>query len=178
VRVKERKLLLHINPLPEVTAEVRRGVICLGSPAELSATGGVSYIWYDGEVEIGNEASISHTPTECRRIYFTVLVTDANDCENTAEVNVQVDENTVAGTLTGPSSVCVSSPNGTLSLADYTGEIQRWEKFENGGTNWTTINATSDTYDFTNLTTATSFRAIIKNAEYAGNYLPTRLMSQ
>src|SRR5690606_6856827 len=157
------EITVTIFALPEVTASVEEEVICLGSPAEVTATGGVSYIWYDGEEEIGSEAAITHTPTEAGAYTFTVLVTDVNGCENTADVNVQVDENTVAGSLTGPASVCVSSPKGTLTLSGYTGEIQRWERSEDGGDNWTGLNETAETYQFENLTSATSFRAIVKN---------------
>ena len=157
------QISITINPLPVVTAAAQEIEICLGSPAELSATGGVSYIWYYGEVEIGSQANISYTPTTAEEYTFTVLVTDDNGCTSTAEVNVVVDKNTNAGNLTGPASVCVASPNGTLTLADYTGEIQRWEKSEDGETNWTAITATSETYNFSNLTSPTSFRAIIKN---------------
>jgi len=167
-------ITVKVYSLPEVTASAEEGVICLGSPAELSSTGGVSYIWYDGEEEIGSEASISHTPSEAGDYIFTVLVTDTNGCENTAEVNIQVDENTVSGTLTGPEKVCINSPSGTLNLAGYTGEIQRWESSTDGGSNWTEISNTSETYEFPDLDSGTIFRVIVKNGvceEQASNQI-------
>ena len=156
-------ITVSVRSLPEVTASVEEEVICLGSAALLSATGGISYIWYDGEEVIGNEASISHTPTVAGEYTFKVFITDTNGCENTAEVNVQVEENTVAGTLTGPSRVCINSASGTLNLADFTGKIQRWEKSTDNGVNWIEIANTAATIDFSNIQTSTIFRTFVKN---------------
>ncbi|MFN4763941.1 PKD-like domain-containing protein [Gillisia sp. Q332] len=156
-------ITVTVYSLPEVTASVEENIICFGSPAELTATGGVTYTWYNGEEVIGNEASISHIPTEAGDYTFNVFVTDANGCENTAEVTVKVDETTIAGTISGQESVCISSPSGSFILEGNTGEIQHWESSTDGGTNWSEITNTSATLDFADLATNTIFRAIVKN---------------
>lgn len=159
----ERALItVKVYPLPAVTASVEQEIICLGNPALLTATGGISYIWYEGEEVIGDGANFSYTPSAAGNYIFKVLVTDNNGCQNSAEVNVQVDDNTVPGTLTGPLSVCVSSPTGTLTLAGYTGNVIRWEKSIDGVA-WTNIAETTGSLNFTNLTAATRFRAVVKN---------------
>ncbi len=157
------EITVTVFALPEVTASVEESIICKGSPAELSASGGVSYIWYDGEDIIGTEASISHTPADAGDYTFTVVVTDTNNCENTASLDVQVDENTVAGTISGQESVCISSPSGSFILEGNTGDIQRWESSTDNGSTWTDIANTSSTFQFTDLTTPTIFRAVVKN---------------
>ncbi|MEP6260935.1 MAG: PKD-like domain-containing protein [Gillisia sp.] len=172
------EITVTVFALPEVTASVEESVICLGSPAELTASGGVSYIWYDGEDVIGNEASILHPTTAAGDYTFTVVATNANGCKNSAEVNVKVDENTVAGNISGQESVCISSPSGSFTLEGYTGEIQRWESSIDGGTNWTEIVNNSASFNFTALTATTSFRAIVKSGvcdEMATNEIEVKI---
>ncbi|MCY2688399.1 Ig-like domain-containing protein [Salinimicrobium sp. TH3] len=165
------EIKLTINPLPDLSitfdestavSDAGNPLICSGSSIVLTGNGATSYSWKDENgQEIGTSAELTVNPTSAS----TYILTGSfeSGCTTTRNITIEVDEPTVPGTLTGPESVCVTSPNGTLTLSGHTGDVQYWEKSEDGGTNWISINNTSGTYDFTNLTTATKFRAIVKS---------------
>ena len=60
-------------------------------------------------------------------------------------------------------SVCAGSNTGTLNLSGQFGSIVRWEYSNSGGNPWSTITHTGVTYTYSNLTSTTYFRAIVKN---------------
>ena len=151
---------VKVNPLPEIAVTADQNVICEGSSAVLTATGGTSYEWFIGETSFDSGAEITVSPTT--ETTYTVVGTNENACENSKSITIKVDQPTVAGTLTGPASVCTISRTGTLTLSGITGEVQQWEKSTDGGVNWTIIEATTESYEFTSLDGATSFRAIYR----------------
>ncbi|MCC8358283.1 Ig-like domain-containing protein [Salinimicrobium sediminilitoris] len=165
------EIKLTINPLPDLSitfdestavSDAGNPLICSGSSIVLTGNGATSYSWKDENgQEIGTSAELTVNPTSAS----TYILTGSfeSGCTTTRNITIEVDEPTVPGTLTGPESVCVTSPNGTLTLSGHSGDVQYWEKSEDGGTNWISINNTSGTYDFTNLTTTTKFRAIVKS---------------
>ena len=65
--------------------------ICIGSSANLSASGGSQYTWSNGA---GNSSSVTVSPTTTTT--YTVTVTDGNTCTDTDQVTVTVNENTSA----------------------------------------------------------------------------------
>ena len=65
--------------------------ICEGGIANLTASGGQSFVWDNGG---GSGASISVSPSSTTT--YTVTATDANGCEGTDEVEVVVNTNPVA----------------------------------------------------------------------------------
>lgn len=72
-----------VHPLPNIGAG-NDAELCIGSSFVLNGTGGVSYVWEDG---YSNGQSVSppigvHT--------YSVVGTDANGCQNTAQVTVTV----------------------------------------------------------------------------------------
>ena len=155
------EIIVKVNPLPEVKVSADKNVICEGSSAVLTATGGTSYEWFNGENSMGVGAQITVSPTT--ETTFTVIGTNENNCTNSATIVVGVDPPTVAGTLTGPASVCTTSRTGTLNLSGITGQVQYWEKSTDGGASWTTIEVTSESYTFNSLDGSTSFRAVVKS---------------
>ena len=76
-------LTVTVNPLPTANAGADQA-ICLGTSANLSATGGSSYQWSNGQ----SGASITVSPTVAT--IYTVTTTDANGCTNTDNVTVTV----------------------------------------------------------------------------------------
>jgi len=52
-----------------------------------------------------------------------------------------------------------STNSGTLTLTSYTGTVVKWQRSTNSGVTWTDIVNTSTTYNYTNQTDATLFRA-------------------
>src|SRR5690606_22602947 len=77
------EVTVTVNPLPlaDAGADV---VICYGNSTTLMASGGVDYVWNTGATT--SEITVFPLVTTT----YEVLVTDANGCENTAEVTVTV----------------------------------------------------------------------------------------
>ena len=63
-------------------------------------------------------------------------------------------------TTTDPPTPAIQSA--MFTLTGYTGVITSWESSTDGGLNWTTINNTTDTYTFNNITQTTLVRAVIQ----------------
>jgi hypothetical protein len=86
-------VVLTAPAAPSVTAS-NNGPVCAGSDATLTATSGyVTYAWTGpGTINNGNTASATAvTPTDGSM--YTVTITDANGCQNTATTTVSVIEN-------------------------------------------------------------------------------------
>lgn len=70
---------------------------------------------------------------------------------------------TVGGSVTSNASVCSGSNSGTLTLSGHTGNVVKWQYSTNGGGAWTDIANTTTSQGYTNLATATLYRAIVQN---------------
>jgi len=73
---------ITVNALPTITTNPDTS-ICIGDVVNLSATGGTSYLWDNG---LGNGAT--HSPSPTINTTYTVYVTDANLCLDSAQVDV------------------------------------------------------------------------------------------
>jgi gliding motility-associated-like protein len=87
-----------VNPLPIVNISGNT-TICNGQSTTLTATGGGSYQWSNGD----NTSSITVTPTVPTS--YTVVVTNNNGCIDSATVNVSVLQQPTAQ-ISGNSSMC------------------------------------------------------------------------
>ena len=160
---------ITINPLPILTVGANDSVICSGTSTTLNATGATTYLWtVDGNAIEPASESTKASPLVSPTTTTTYVVTGTSDkgCTSTAEVTVEVNEQSVGGVITpSTSAVCVSGNSGTLSLAGsgYVGDILRWESSLDNGVSWTTINNTSEILSFSNLAQKTLYRAAIKN---------------
>lgn len=77
--------VITVTILPTVSANAGADItVCPGSTIQLSASGGLSYVWNNGTTG----QSISITPVSSST--YTVSVSDANGCTGTDEVNVIV----------------------------------------------------------------------------------------
>lgn len=159
------KVDVIVNPLPDVQINIADGYaadICLNGTTILVASGATSYVWYHNGVQVGAGAEYTVTGNATGTFTYTVTGKDANECVNTNFIDIFVEEPSEGGTVTGPSSVCVTQNEGTLVLGEYKGAVQRWES-STDGTTWTAIAETSDTLNFQNLSGTTTFRAFVKN---------------
>ncbi len=75
---------------------------------------------------------------------------------------ISIDSNSVAGTVTGGTSVCPGTNSTTLTVAGNNGTIQ-WQSSTNNSTFANITGATSSTYTATNLSTTTYFRVLVQN---------------
>lgn len=76
--------IVNVNPLPTANAGANQA-ICTGAAATLSGSGGLTYSWSPGSA---TSASITVNPTSTTN--YTLTVTDANGCQDTAQVRVTV----------------------------------------------------------------------------------------
>ncbi|NOQ72761.1 MAG: T9SS type A sorting domain-containing protein [Crocinitomix sp.] len=76
---------IEVLELPEVTASVDEAEICIGESVVLTGGGADDYEWFPIVIEDGEP----YTP-EVGEYTYLVIGTDADGCENTAEVDVTV----------------------------------------------------------------------------------------
>jgi len=88
-----------VNSLPTVTASASKSTLCLGDNTTLNGGGATSYVWDNG---VTNNVSFAPTSTKT----YTVTGTDANNCTNTATINVTVNNLPVVVANASKSSIC------------------------------------------------------------------------
>lgn len=76
---------ITVNPIPTINLSATPESICSGGSTNLTANGALSYIWDNG---LGSGSS--HTASPNATTVYTVVGTDVNNCENTAELTVNV----------------------------------------------------------------------------------------
>ncbi len=78
-----------INPLPTVSTN-NDTAVCIGTCAQLTATGGVGYTWSPGTTL---SDSTIFNPVACPTVttFYIVTVTDANGCVDTGSVTITID---------------------------------------------------------------------------------------
>ncbi|MDI6834025.1 MAG: T9SS type A sorting domain-containing protein, partial [Bacteroidales bacterium] len=94
-------LHLTVNPLPNITASTNLSLVCSGSPATLTAGGGVSYEW--STTQTGGIITVNPTTATT----YTVTGTDANGCENTASVSISVNPLPNVQATATPNAICI-----------------------------------------------------------------------
>jgi subtilisin family serine protease/PKD repeat protein len=100
-------ITITVNTLPTVVAS-SDATICSGNTVQISASGASSYLWDNGA---GNGAIQNVTPTQTT--VYTVTGTDANNCSNTDNVTITVED---VPTVTVSSSNLSICPGGTVSM--------------------------------------------------------------
>lgn len=166
---------VNVRPNPVASFEV--GNICEGSAAtfiNLSsiASGGLTYSWDFGDGSPASTAtSPSHTYAADGTYTVSLTATSAYTCARTYSTTIEVFEPTAGGTANGATTLC-KDDNATysLSLTGHTGSVLRWEKSLTGVDQWTTINSTAATLDYSSLGQTTWFRAVVKNGECSEQY--------
>lgn len=90
---------------PFTAAISPNNTVCEGASATITASGGVSYQWYDGSTPIGVTASISVTPNATTQ--YTCVVSDGT-CSSTEYVTVTVNQAPTVPTITasGATTIC------------------------------------------------------------------------
>lgn len=100
---------VQVMPLPNATA-VNGGPYLVGGTIELTATGGVSYLW-SGPRSFASTLPhvLLHDAVLESAGTYEVAVTDANGCSKTAQTEVKIDP--VLSVPTGPEAFVTISPN-------------------------------------------------------------------
>ncbi|MES2445830.1 MAG: PKD domain-containing protein [Bacteroidota bacterium] len=98
---------------------------------------------------------------------FRWTISTTTDCSLFDDVDITVNPISVGGTTSSNIPVvCGGTNGGTITLVDHIGTIIRWES-STDGTNWTPINNTTTTLTFTDINTATSYRAVVQSGACA-----------
>lgn len=83
---------------------------------------------------------------------------------------ITVDAPTNAGSITDAATACSGNNSGTIQLTGNNGVVVRWESSTDNGVNWTNVNNNTNTYNYSNLTATTQFRALVQNGTCSSAY--------
>ncbi|HRY31887.1 MAG TPA: hypothetical protein P5531_02855 [Bacteroidales bacterium] len=147
--------------------------VCLGQPlSPITLTGYVgSVLYWRKRLEGFEWQHINNSNTTFSDIpYATGLwdyqaVVRSGECETeySTIMSIQVITPSEPGNVTGGGSICQGNVTPEMSLSNYSGQIQRWEKKLNTGT-WTSIPHQGVTYSETPAQAGTwYYRAVVKN---------------
>lgn len=101
---------------------------------------------------------------------YTISVRIPTGCAvQSATVNVSITEKSKGGTLNGSTTVCGGSNSGTLTLANQVGNILGWDTAQSISGPWRNITTNSNSRLFSDLTTSTFYRVIVKNGTCAND---------
>ena len=174
-----------VYPTPYANITNGSQTICSGNNISTISFAGISgtiYEWTrDNNTNVtgisnsgsGNISGNLTNTTSIQQIVTFIITPIRNNCPGTpVTTTVTVEPISVGGAVT------VSQPNvnpvvrtttlchigsGTLYLSGHYGNIVRWESSTNAGITWVPITNTNDTYNYTNITQTTIYRAVIKN---------------
>lgn len=74
---------------------------------------------------------------------------------------ITVSPATVAGTISGSTTVCATANTGTVTLNNHFGNILQWTSYD--GTTWAPISNTTSSLTYSSLTVTTTYHAIVKS---------------
>lgn len=106
-------ILVAVNSLPAVGANVTDNDICIGSSVTFNGSNAVTYTWNNGVTN-----NVSFTPASSNT--YTVTGTDANLCSNTATVTVTVNSLPSVGATVTDNDICFGASvtfNGTNAVS-------------------------------------------------------------
>lgn len=147
--------------------------ICNGESSNLSVAliGGLSpftVVYSGGTVNTyfsGSNIAVSPITTTG---YTLTSVSDANGCSaSVSGIPTVTVVATVAGTVSGGTTICSGSTSGLLTLSEQTGSVIRWESAVSPFSSWTTIANTTTSYTSGALTQTTQFRAVVQSGTCA-----------
>lgn len=107
---------------------------------------------------------------------FMVTPTYQGCAGNSVQFTVSVEPESVAGTISGPSTTCYGTAPGVLTLNNNVGSVIKWQSSSNNST-WADINVLTNTYSPGVLTASTYYRAVVKYGSCAEVYSPSVLLS-
>jgi RHS repeat-associated protein len=154
--------------------------ICIGSvPSQTvnsqNPSGGNSVYQYQWEQSAngttwtnagGNSAAATYAPSSLSsNMYFRKKVASCGNSLYTNSILITVNTPSVGGTISQPAEA-YGFASGTLLLSGYTGTIEKWQQKSGSGV-WTDIVNTATSHTYSNISSTTYFRAVIKNGTCA-----------
>lgn len=111
-----------VRPLPLPAVMAAPDILCAGQSTTLTATGGDTYLWEDGQTG----ASITVTPSATTT--YTVIAND-NGCTGTGMVTVTVQPGILPAVTASPDSLC---PGASATLTATGGDTYLWSSGQSG----------------------------------------------
>lgn len=127
---------------------------------------------------IANTTTTYNYPSLTQTTIFQAVVQNGASCptDTSNQVTFIVDPTTVSGTLSGATTVCISSNTGTLTLSGNTGNIIGWLTSTNSGSTWTPVSNTTSTQGYTNLTQTTWYQVIVQSGSCPADTTSTAII--
>ncbi|MCD6065442.1 MAG: Ig-like protein [Bacteroidetes bacterium] len=126
---------------------------------------------------VNTTSSLNYTNLTDTTLYRSTVKNGVCPSTTSSTVTVTVDPVTVGGTVSAGAAVCSGLNSGTLNLAGNTGMVQNWEYSTDGGSTWVNIVNTSTAQAYTNISTNTIFRALVKSGVCSSSYSGTVLLT-
>ncbi len=96
--------------------------------------------------------------------YRAIVKSGVCETANSTTATVTVNAASIGGNITGAATVCAGTNSTLLTLANHTGDIQKWQSADNVNfTNANDIANTTHQFTATNLTQTTYYRAAVKS---------------
>ncbi|MFV5684427.1 PKD-like domain-containing protein [Flavobacterium sp. GB2R13] len=184
-----------VNPTPNVVATPASQTICSASVITAIVLSGnvasTTFNWTrDNTVAVtgilasgsGNiSGTLTNTTNAAVTVTFTITPT-SNGCPGLPiTATIVVAAPSIGGVVTFSSGAKTftdcHSASGTVALSGQIGIVDRWQSSTDGGNTWSDKgNAGNTTYTYTAITTATLFRAVVKNGLCAISYSDTAIL--
>jgi gliding motility-associated-like protein len=112
-----------------------------------------------------NVQSATYTATNLTApLYFRAVVQSGIfPVDYSSPAFIDVVAQSIGGNLSASTSVCLGQNSGIVSVSGYVGTIVRWEQSVDNGSNWSSINNTSNTYTSGALLVSTKYRVVVQN---------------
>lgn len=159
---------------PSAGGAVSGGVtVCSGSNSgnlSLSGQAGSIVSWQSSNDGItwntiaNTTASNSFSNLTDTTYYQVIVQSGVCPADTSAPDTVIVDPLTVGGAISpSADTVCSGINTGTLTLVGATGSVLQWEYSTDGGVTWITVSNTTNSQSYSNLATATIYRALVQS---------------
>jgi gliding motility-associated-like protein len=110
-------------------------------------------------------------------IYVALLISGVCPVDTSDTATVTVDPISVGGVINSSTTVCFGNNNDTLDLTGSNGVVVNWEVSTDNGISWVPISNTTTSQIYSNLTTATQFRAALQSGVCAIDYATPAIIS-
>jgi gliding motility-associated-like protein len=147
-----------------VCAAGNTGKVYVGSPGFTVQEWLYSHNNQDWTIMAGTDDTLTYTNLVQTTYYKANVKYNVCSVVPSNTIIITVVPTTNAGVITGAAKGCRYTHSGLLTLENYTGTIREWLVYDTITNVWNSNANTTNQYNFTNLTTETQYRAVVKNS--------------
>lgn len=124
---------------------------------------------------VSTSATFAETPSAAGTwIYRAEIQSGSCSSAFSTGFSVNVNSLTVGGSLNGTSTICAGNNSGIMTISGFTGSIIKWQRSNDGGSNWSDISNTSSTYsEILNTAGTYIYRVVVQNGTCASAFSST-----